>query len=506
MLYAVLTRQNGLQCRIGYTMEQDPVTNTTRISLKSVEMSAGTTMGAYWVTGSVSIGGKKVWGYSSWYAQVMLSTGWNAAGHCPEGAPDVIVQHDAAGEASVKFSAKLDFGNGSGGYSYSGSKTETLPQIPRASILEAEPGELGQPMTIRIHRWLDTNREDISWSCGSLSGIIAEKTNEETLTWVPGLELASQETASDRVTVTLTAVTWMGAVEQGTAQLQVECRIPDSVVPGVHLAVEDSMGYSSAYGGFVQLRSRARVRVHITPAYGAWTAQTTIRLGGLTASGETAVFELTGSGNQEITAEVTDSRGRTAKAVTQISVIPYARPWASIRNTDRCDENGSPTPDGAYARIGFSAGVTGLGGKNTAVYTLQWRVHPDGSWHTVNLPEYQGMYSLTDAAGRFPAGIQGSYDCRIGVQDAFETVYTPEERLGAAFALLDFNRSILSVGVGQRAVEPNTVHIGMPLKMAGHRITDVADPETGLDAVNKQYVDTLLRRFAQQLGIEVQGL
>lgn len=506
MLYAVLTRQNGLQCRIGYTMEQDPVTNTTRISLKSVEMSAGTTMGAYWVTGSVSIGGKKVWGYSSWYAQVMLSTGWNAAGHCPEGAPDVIVQHDAAGEASVKFSAKLDFGNGSGGYSYSGSKTETLPQIPRASILEAEPGELGQPMTIRIHRWLDSNREDIHWSCGSLSGIIAEKTNEETLTWVPGPELASQETASDRVTVTLTAVTWLGETEQGMAQLQVECQIPQSVVPGVRLTVEDSMGYASAYGGFVQLRSRARVRVHITPAYGAWTAQTTIRLGGLTAPGETAVFELTGSGNQEITAEVTDSRGRTAKAVTQISVIPYARPWASIRNTDRCDENGSPLPDGAYARIGFTAGVTGLGGKNTAVYTLQWRVHPDGSWHTVNLPEYRGQYSLVSAAGRFPAGIQGSYDCRIGVQDAFETVYTPEERLGAAFALLDFNRSILSVGVGQRAVEPNTVHIGMPLKMAGHRITDVADPETGLDAVNKQYVDTLLRRFAQQLGIEVQGL
>lgn len=506
MLYAVLTRQNGLQCRIGYTMEQDSVTNTTRISLKSVEMKADAVMGAYWVTGSVSIGGKKVWGYSSWYSQVMLSNGWNAAGHCPEGAPDAVIQHDAAGDASVKFSAKLDFGSSAGGYSYSGSKTEALPQIPRASTLEAEPGELGQPMTIRIHRWLDNNQEDITWSCGSLSGTITKLNNAETLTWVPGLELASQETASDRVTVTLTAVTWMGAAEQGTAQLQVECRIPDSVVPGVHLAVEDSMGYSSAYGGFVQLRSRARVRVNVTPAYGAPAAQTTIRCGGLAASGESAVFELTGSGNQEITAEVTDTRGRTAHAVTQIGVIPYSRPWAAIRRTDRCDENGSPLPDGAYAQVGFSAGVTGLGGRNTAVYTLQWRVHPDGSWHTVNLPEYRGLYSLADAAGQFPAGIQGSYDCRIGVQDAFETVYTPEERLGAAFALLDFNRSILSVGVGQRAVEPNTVHIGMLMKMAGHRITDVADPETGLDAVNKQYVDTLLRRFAQQLGIEVQGL
>lgn len=505
MLYAVLGRQDGLQCRIGYALEQDPAENTTVIRLKTVEMNAQTPMGAYWVTGALTVGGKKVWGYDSWYAQVYLGTGWNRAGHCPEGAPEVRAEHAPDGTCSIRFAVRFTFGSAGSSYDYTASASVELPAIPRTSLVEVGAVTLGQPAELRITRAAEQLAVSLRWRCGRRSETIAEKTMEDSILWVLPLSLADQQLEGDTLEVILEVTSWSGDTEFGASEQTVLCRIPEELRPEAELTVSDLTDCRERYGDFLELRSLVQVQTLARGCFGSRITKIEVWCGNLNGTGEQVRFRISGSGQIPITVAVTDSRGRTAQTGCTIRVIPCRRPEITILQLQRCLGDGTPQPDGDHAAVTFSASVSPVGGQNPAEYFLQKKT-AEGQWQETALTRYTGCHEVAEGQVIFPAGVNESYQVRLLVKDGFETTVCLQERLGAAFAMLDFDRSGLAIGIGQRAGDPNTVSLGLDMQMNTHRITGLPDPAAEGDAVNKHYVDALLGALARQLGIRLEEL
>lgn len=502
MAYAVMGKKDGLQCRVRYSIEQDAVANTSALRLTGLEMTADRALGAYWILGNLTVNGKKLWGYSNWYSQVMLTTGWNPAGHCPEGTAPVVVEHDSAGNAQVKLRVSFTFASTGVSLSYTSSVTVTLDAIPRVTELEAVPGELGAVMALQLNRKNGDFRDTVSYVCGERTGIVVEKTEDTQFLWMPPLELAEAVPEDTVVPIRLVVTSWLGDTQIGSREVTVQCPVPDWVVPSAVLQVTDAANLTAQYAGYVQLRSQLRVQTEAAGTLGSRVTSVAVQCGSLWGEGADVTFALQDSGQVPVQVTVTDSRGRQCRVERSIRAAAYTRPWARILSLSRCDENGSPAPEGAYAQVRFSAGVTALNGKNRASYALERRVRGTEGWIRLEMPEFTGQTSLAEAVFRFPAGIDRSYDCRILVTDDFETVACGEETVQVAFALLDFHRETQAVGIGQRANEPGTVCVGLDLKLYGHHITDLAEPEGDSHAATKAYVDSRLRAMARLLGID----
>ena len=119
---------------------------------------------------------------------------------------------------------------------------------------------------------------------------------------------------------------------------------------------------SNKVGAYVQNKSRLSLAiVGPTGIYGSTIKSYKITLAGHTisaASGTTGV--ITQSGNLTITASVTDSRGRSAQATTQINILAYEAPKISNVKFERCTYTGEVDAMGTYIKVTFSGSVSSL--------------------------------------------------------------------------------------------------------------------------------------------------
>ena len=403
----------------------------------------------------------------------------------------VTVDHQADGSGPISVYANLGvYVNSSSGEAGRINQTEELelPRIPRVSTLTAAGVALGQEMTITITRAAEGFTDTVTWSCGSESGTIATKTALTQLKWVPPVSLAAQAPEATQAAVVLTVTSFLEGTQVGSKDTAVKCAIPESVVPTLAVTVEDRMGYLSKFGGYVQNQSQARVVTQAAGAYGSTIKSTNAKCGALSASGADVSFALGQSGSVPITVTVTDSRGRSASFETSITVLPYRLPQVTIREAYRCDGTGQQQPDGQWLKVVFDGSVTALAG-NSATYRGICTVHNGDTTRTVLLADYTGQQTVTAGSFLLTAGVDTAYDCRVSVQDDFNTVTSVDMLVSVAFALMDFCRDTKAVGIGMRAKNAGKLSIGLDTDMDEHSIGNLADPQEAQDAATKAYVD-----------------
>lgn len=381
-----------------------------------------------------------------------------------------------------------------------GKGTAQLPQIPRTSALTAEGVDLGQEMVIRLTRAAADFVDTVTWRCGTETGVLAEKTQEQELSWTVPLYLAAQSPEDTRVNVVLTVTTFLGDTQAGSQDTEILCTIPETLTPSLGVMVEDRMGYAARYGRYVQGQSQARVVTRARGAFGASIREIRVKCGKLSGTGEEVCFALENSGSVSITVTVTDSRGRSSSFDTVIFVMPYQKPWVTLREAARCDEAGNNQPDGSWLKLVFDAGVTALPG-NTAQYRGSCTVHGGEDTRQVLLSDYTNQFTVTGGSMLLSAGVDTGYDCKITAQDSFCTVESTVAMVSVAFALLDLCRGTKAVGIGMRAKNAGALSIGMDTDMAEHRLGNLAAPVNDADAATKAYVDECIRQLMQQLGV-----
>lgn len=488
-------------CRVTLEVQGDVVNNTSTVRVTKLELRNpdGINVGNCWVLGEIRLGGMLAANMILNNTQSCALTfydQWDGGGvgiWSGYSCRNVEVAHRSDGTMDADITVSFDLYTTSQRYlnslRYTGSVA--LPRIPRATTLYAQGTCLGQPVSLQLTRASADFRDSVFWQCGTVQGVVTEKTQETGLSWTPPVSLAEQQTAGTAVSVTFTVRTFCGEEAVGSFAAAVNLEIPAEIVPTLNVAVEDKLGYPAKYGGYIQGQSQALVKSQAQGTYGASIREISVQCGGLTGTGEQCGFTLERSGSVEIAVTATDSRGRSTRVVQHITVLAYEIPRVQVTGAFRCNAEGAAQPDGEWLCLQFGARATPVSGGSVS-YQAVCREHGGGQTRNVPLPDYAGLFEAVGTVV-LPAGADSGYDCTVCVTDSFVTVSSQSAFVPVAFALLDFSRAEKAVGIGMRAVKEGTLSVGLRLDMAEHGIHNLTDPTEPQDAVTKAYVDALVK-------------
>jgi len=335
------------------------------------------------------------------------------------------IAHNSDGTKSFSYSFSQYFGitfSGSSVGTKAGSGSGTLTTIPRKSTLTVSDGTLGTAQTLTVTKKATSFTHTITYVSGEYSGTIATKSSATSISWTPPLTLATGAPYGTSVYVAFTIETFNGNTSIGTNSYAIWCSIPASIKPTVSFAVSDPLGYLSAYGAYVQGKSKFQIAVTASGSYGSNIASYKVEADGRTyssASVETDV--IASSGTLTISVTVTDSRGRTATASKTVTVLAYESPKITSMTLKRTDANGVSDSSGAYLTIVFDAQGTTLDGKNGMGYGASYKKTTESESNYVyeDIEAYKDAFSVDSGTFTFPADPSFSYDVILQVADNF---------------------------------------------------------------------------------------
>lgn len=269
--------------------------------------------------------------------------------------------------------------------------------------------------------------------------------------------MANQNTSGTSVSITFTLSTYNGSTLIGSNTYTKSFAIPTTseFSPTCSISVSDASGNLSKYGNYIKGLSKFKVTVTGTGAYGSTISSYKTSANG--SSYTTASFTtdaLKTDGTLKISTTVTDSRGRTATASTNISVIDYHSPNVSRVSVLRCDSAGNEQDNGNHVLVSFDASISSLNDKNSATYYLDYKMNTENSYddepEEIILTDYNNIYAVNDGFTIIEASADYSYNVRIRAVDDFGSVYS-ETNVSTGATILNIHESGNAVSIGKVA-------------------------------------------------------
>ena len=255
--------------------------------------------------------------------------------------------------------------------------------------------------------------------------------------------------------------------------------VPSTVVPTISAVSlsEAVSGLATQFGGYVQGKSKIAAKITASGVYSSTIKayKTTIQGANFTAASFTSGF-LTKSGTSTVTITVTDSRGRTASTTRSITVITYSAPKITSFQGFRSLQNGTENYEGTYLNAAVNFSISAVSNKNTASYTVEYRLKNAESWTALTSGSVYALNSNIVSASGFMS-TENSYDIRLSVTDYFTTVRSTFE-IPTAFTLLDFNASGRGLAFGKVSELEDGMEVDMDMSiykdifMGGSKRTD----------------------------------
>jgi hypothetical protein len=381
------------------------------------------------------------------------------------GSKTITVAHNNMGKGSVVLSADWHSGFTS---SYTPSSltvsgTVNLPDIPRASSVSASL-TLGSAGTITVNRAVNTFTHTIKLKCGSAEQVtIAEKSTATSITYIPPIEWASQNTAGTTVNITAEVTTYNGNTVVGTVTNTLKASIPASVKPTLSVALADTAGYQGTYG-WVQGKSVLKATYTASGSYGSTIVSKALTIGGKVASADGG-NTLQNTGTMAVLATVTDSRGRTASVTQNITVNAYSGPGIQDLTFLRGNYSGGTWTDNAMGddiKLTFTLSVQLTGNKATVEVTGASNLTGQTSGaKTVYLVDYG-----TDSTGVV----------QVKATDALGGTVTREVTIPTVAVPLNMNFDLQAICFGGVAEKEKTVEFKWPIHYMGKALLDLLHP------------------------------
>lgn len=368
----------------------------------------------------------------------------------------IVVPHRADGTASVKVRTWMDTDISAG--IIQKSQAVTLTSIPRATVptFSATSTEIGSNVTINLNRAADSFTHTLTYAFGKASGTIGADIGTSVVWSIPS-DLAAQIPNDVSGTCVITCKTFNGSTLIGTKTAKLALKVPSSVVPVINsvLIVEGTEQLKNHFTVFVQNNSTLAVSVSAVGVAGSSITKVETKIQDVLYNGKSFVSALiTAAGEITINTTVTDSRGRTAKSSSTVSVAEYDFPTIYSMSVKRIDTAGNETEDGERisVRIHYStSNIDNQNGEheNPRTYKLQYRRSDETEFTTFESGEASLIHSQSHAYKSAPV-ISGdnSYVIRLEVADFFKTTVCDIE-VPTAFTLMDFNSSGQGVAFGK---------------------------------------------------------
>jgi len=368
---------------------------------------------------------------STWSNTLTFDTGWKTVSN----------KVDGSTSCAIRLSTNAPRGNSTWSY--------TLAVSPAGSDISAPNGTLGVEETITITKRNPAFTDTVTWSCGTQSGTIITDTLAGSVQWTPPISLASEVTDSTSVPIKLTTTTKSGNTTIQTKDITITCAIPASVKPSASVSISDPTGYATTYGAYVQTKSTLRAVVTAVTSYGSPINTYSVSADGNTyTSADTTTPVLQNTGAQIVSAVVTDKRGRASDpASASYDVLAYAQPTLMSCAIQRCDSGGTADPEGHYMSVDFTGVITALNNRNSAVWSIRYRVAGAGTWTDVALPSLTGNYTPTHQE-IIAAADANAYEVEVRASDDFGTITVGTGSIPIAFTIMNWRTNGDGMAIG----------------------------------------------------------
>lgn len=453
--------------RFSWTLaSQDVAKNTSRVNwrLELISTSDGAISSTAAKDWSVTVNGTRYSGTNT------IGIGNNATKLLASGA--TTITHDADGGKTFSYSFSQEFAitfSGSNIGTISGNSTGTLTTIPRASQPSLitwpettnDVGNFGTEISIHMNRASDAFTHTVRYEFGARSGTIATGVTTGT-TWTIPLNFMDLLPAATKGSGRIYVDTYNGNTLVGTKYTGFTATVPASVKPTCTIQVLDATDYQATYGNLIKGLSKLYVKVNGYPAYSSPISSRRATANGATyTAAEFTTGALHSAGTTTVSATVTDKRGRTSAAASaSFTVLDYAKPSVTALSVQRCQQNGTADPAGAYIKATFSAKITALNNKNSAAYKLRYKKSTATSWTEMAITAQAGKYTVTNATHTFAADINSSFDVEVEATDDIGSA-TRAGRAPTAFTLMDWGKGQKNMAIGKVAEKANAIEIGL---------------------------------------------
>lgn len=372
------------------------------------------------------------------------------------------ITHDADGTKDFNYSFSQEFGitfSGASVGTKTGSGTGTLNTIPRATTptLSASSVNMGSNITISLPRASSSFTHTLTYRFAGATvarGTIATGVGTSYTWTVP--DLASYIPAATFGTVSVICTTLKGSTTVGSKTVIFTAKVPTNVVPSISAATftEATAGLAAQFGAFVKGKSTVKAAITAAGVKGSTIKAVSSTLQSKTYSGTSWTSgALTKAGTLAVVTTVTDTRGRTAKKTTNLTVVDYSPPKIQKLNVHRVDADGNPDDQGTLVAIDCQYSVASVGGKNTASAVFEYRQHGVTSWTDLAATGSLSFNNLLlPKSATFSVDTQ--YDIRLTLKDYFGATATYTATLPTAEVILDLLASGKGIAFGKVAEVP----------------------------------------------------
>lgn len=305
------------------------------------------------------------------------------------------------------------------------SGTVTLTNIPRASSIDSvNVTELGQQITLNINKKVNNFKHQVWWKVNDSEWVDLGKGHDTNVQFTVPLEYASRITNSDTGTLEVCVRTFNDSTQIGNDEYKrgLSIKVPTSIVPTLNTIniVERNAKIAESVPSGNYIKDKSIIRVTAEGASGVYDSKivsTEISVDNLVVRSNAGDFPANKAGTLNVTAKVTDSRGRTATKSTTVKILDYYSPRIIAFLANR---TGNGTNKRIMANVIANVSPLVIDGINRNPYTLkiQYSSKKDNRWiDAVNFTnENTEKINRQIDCGAFYE-LSKSYNVRLVIQD-----------------------------------------------------------------------------------------
>ena len=390
----------------------------------------------------------------------------------------ITVPHNTDGTGSVKVRTWMDTQISEGVITK--TSTLTLTDIPRATTptFHTDSVDMGGTMTIYLYRASTAFTHDLEYSFAG-SEYVTIATGLDTVHYWAVPDLATKIPNAASGTVTIRCTTKSGSTVIGTKTAIFTARVPGSVMPTISAVTttEVTPDLAAQFGAFVKGKSALSVFVAAAGAKGSTIRSCSTTLDGKVYTGTQFTSDvLSTAGTVNLVTIVTDSRNRSVKLTTPITVQDYYPPVITAFNGYRVNTSGVAASDGTRLGVSYAYQVAPVGNKNTASMKILYKRSTNTSWSTLTTGTALQSSRVTSYTTTFSASYQ--FDIELSVVDWFGAEARYTITLPTADVILDIKAAGDGLAFGKTSEFPG-FEVAMPAAGESFKMVGVRTYELG---------------------------